>query len=55
MSTPAPVSKGLPIVGIVLLTLALLKFVQGGDWVVWLILGVLFGGLGVFSRKGRAG
>lgn len=40
---------GFPIIGAIFLALAVLKFLQGDGWVVWLILGVLFGGLGVFS------
>ena len=44
-------NKGLPLLGIIFLALALLKLVQGENWVVWAILGVLFGGLGIFRRK----
>ena len=46
--------KGFPMVGAIFLVLALVKFLQGGDWVVWAILGLLFGGLGIFSRSNRA-
>ena len=42
--------KGAPVLGLVFLVLALVKFLQGDDWVVWMILGIVFGGLGVFSR-----
>ncbi|MFL9842316.1 hypothetical protein ABS767_15200 [Sphingomonas sp. ST-64] len=42
---PEPVRKGLPVIGIVFLLLAILKFVQGGNWVVWLILAILFGAM----------
>ena len=46
-------NKGLPILGIIFLALAVLKLVQGENWVVWAILGVLFGGLGIFRRKSQ--
>ena len=42
---------GFPIVGVIFLALAVFKFLQGDDWVVWAILGVLFGGLAVFRAK----
>ena len=45
---------GLPIIGIIFLALAVFKFVNGGNWVVWVILGCLFGGLGIF-RSNRPG
>jgi hypothetical protein len=46
--------KGFPIIGAIFLALGLFKFVQGESWVVWIILGILFGGLGIFGRrKGR--
>ncbi len=48
------VKKGFPVVGVIFLALAVLKFLQGDDWVVWAILGFLFGGFGIFSR-GKAG
>ena len=43
------VKTGLPIVGIVFLLVALVKFLGGGSWAVWLILGFLFGGFGIFG------
>lgn len=43
--------KGLPVIGIIFLALALFEFLQGDDWVVWLILGFLFGGFGLFARS----
>lgn len=43
--------NGFPLIGAILLALGVFKFVQGNSWVVWIILGVLFGGLGVFSRR----
>lgn len=47
--------KGLPVVGIIFLALAVFKFLQGDDWVVWLILAFLFGGFGVFARSKSGG
>ncbi len=44
---------GFPVIGAIFLALAVLKFLQGDGWVVWLILGVLFGGLGVFRARKR--
>ena len=43
------------IVGLMFLALGVIKMLKGSDWVVWIILGVLFGGLGVFGgiRKER--
>lgn len=43
-------------IGIIFLALALFNFLTGDDWVVWAIIGVLFGGLSAFSGlgKGRA-
>ncbi|MEG3180572.1 hypothetical protein [Sphingomonas sp. LT1P40] len=46
-----PVKAGLPLLGIVFLALAIFKFVQGESWVVWLILGIIFGGLRIFASK----
>jgi LPXTG-motif cell wall-anchored protein len=43
--------KGFPLIGVVFLALGVFEFFQGDSWVVWIILGVLFGGLGVFSRR----
>ena len=42
--------KGFPVVGAMFLVLALVKALQGDDWVVWLALSVVFGGLGIFTR-----
>ena len=44
---------GFPIIGAVFLALGIFKLVQGESWVVWFILGIVFGGLGLFSRRGR--
>ena len=43
--------KGFPLIGVIFLALALFRFLNGKDWVVWLILGILFGGLAAFGRK----
>lgn len=43
--------KGFPLIGAVFLALGVFNLVQGESWVVWIILGILFGGLGVFSRR----
>ena len=47
-------AKGFPLVGAIFLLLGVFKFINGKDWIVWVILGVLFGGLGIFSwnKKG---
>ena len=42
---------GFPLIGVIFLALGVVRFVQGDSWVVWIILGVLFGGLGLFSRR----
>ncbi|WP_201752708.1 hypothetical protein [Sphingomonas changnyeongensis] len=45
---------GVPVIGIIFLALAILKFLNGDGWVVWALLAFLFGGFGVFSL-GRSG
>ena len=50
-----PIKKGLPVVGIIFLALAVFKFLSGDDWVVWAILGFLFGGFGIFNRSKSGG
>jgi LPXTG-motif cell wall-anchored protein len=47
--------KGFPLIGAIFLALAAWKFLRGDNWVVWLILGLLLGGLGIFARKKGAG
>jgi len=47
--------KGLPVVGIMFLILALVNFMQGDNWVVWAILGFLFGGFGIFGGRAAQG
>ena len=49
----AAVNKGFLVVGVIFLVLAVVKFLQGDDWVVWAILGFLFGGFGVFGSQSR--
>jgi hypothetical protein len=43
--------KGFPVIGAIFLALGVFKFVEGESWVVWIILGILFGGLGLFGRR----
>jgi hypothetical protein len=42
---------GFPLIGVIFLALGVFKFLQGDDWIVWIIIGILFGGLGVVSRR----
>ena len=42
--------KGFPAIGLAFLALGLFNFVRGENWVVWIILGLLFGGLGSIGR-----
>ena len=41
---------GFPLIGVIFLALGVFKFLQGDSWVVWIIIGVLFGGLSAFSQ-----
>lgn len=41
--------KGFPLIGVIFLALGIVKLMQGDSWVIWIILGVLFGGLSVVS------
>jgi hypothetical protein len=43
------------VIGAIFLVVAVIQLLQGGSWVVWAILGVLFGGLTFFKRKTSAG
>jgi uncharacterized membrane protein YecN with MAPEG domain len=52
---PRAAKTGVPIIGIIFLALAALKFFQGEAWVVWAILGFLFGGFGIFARGSKGG
>ena len=44
-----------PLVGAIFLAVAVLKFIQGDAWVVWAILGFLFGAFGIFSLNRHGG
>ncbi len=44
---------GVPILGIIFLALAVMKFINGDSWVVWAILGFLFGGFGIFAGRSK--
>ena len=46
---------GVPIIGVVFLLLAVMKFINGESWIVWAILGFLFGGFSIFSAKQPGG
>ena len=50
-----PVKAGVPIIGVIFLALAFFRFVNGHSWVVWLILGALFGGFSIFSANRSQG
>ena len=43
--------KGFPLIGVIFLALGVFKLLQGNDWVVWIIIGMLFGGLSAFSWR----
>ncbi|MFM9828512.1 MAG: hypothetical protein ACKVOB_07165 [Sphingomonas sp.] len=51
MSTLKSAKAGIPIVGVIFLALAVFKLVKGDAWIVWAILGFLFGGLGLFANR----
>ncbi|MEM1131792.1 MAG: hypothetical protein AAGH53_02520 [Pseudomonadota bacterium] len=42
---------GMPVIGLIFLILAIVKFLQGGSWVVWLILAFFFGAFSAFGKK----
>lgn len=46
-----PANAGFPIIGVIFLALAVMKLINGDSWVVWAILGFLFGGFGVFVNR----
>ncbi|WP_200909382.1 MULTISPECIES: hypothetical protein [unclassified Sphingomonas] len=48
---PNAVRNGVPIIGLIFLVLAFCNLVKGDPWIVWAILGFLFGGFSVFGRK----
>lgn len=43
--------KGFPLIGVIFLALGVFKLLRGDDWVVWVILGIRFGGLGAIRRR----
>lgn len=49
------VKTGVPILGVIFLALGLVKLAQGEPWVVWFVLGIVFGGLGIFNLKRSEG
>ena len=49
------VQLGGGVIGLMFLALGIFKFVQGNDWVVWIILGVLFGGIGAAGKLIKGG
>jgi len=51
MVMPKSVKAGLPVIGVIFLLLAVFKFASGDSWIVWAILGFLFGGFGIFSAN----
>jgi hypothetical protein len=54
MVMEAAKKSAFPGIGVVFLALAFVQFIQGGNWVVWAILGVIFGGLGIFRSRSAA-
>jgi hypothetical protein len=42
-------SKGISFIGILFLLVGVFEFFSGDIWIVWIILGVMFGGLGIFG------
>lgn len=48
---PKSTKAVVPVIGVIFLALAVLKFLSGDGWVVWAILGFLFGGFGVFTNR----
>ena len=48
---PNAIKGGVPVIGLIFLSLAVFKLAKGDPWVVWAILGFLFGGFGVFNLR----
>lgn len=38
------------VIGLIFLALGVVKLVQGKDWIVWIVLGALFGGLAALGN-----
>jgi hypothetical protein len=55
MVMPKSVKNGVPIIGVIFLLLGLFKFINGDSWVVWIILGFLFGGFAIFGSNKSGG
>ena len=51
MVMSATPKNGIALIGVIFLLLGLFKLLTGGSWVVWIILGVLLGGLSAIGRK----
>ena len=49
------VKRGVPVLGLIFLVLAIAKFTQGEPWVVWAVLGFVFGGFGIFKSNRSEG
>ncbi|WP_164474696.1 hypothetical protein [Aurantiacibacter marinus] len=47
--------NGMQGVGVIFIILAAVQMLKGDSWIVWLILGFLFGGFGYFSSKKPGG
>ena len=41
------------IIGLMFLAVSVIKLIMGDDWVVWFILGFLFGGFSAFGDKAK--
>ena len=41
------------IIGLMFLAVGVIKMIKGDDWIVWFILGFLFGGFSAFSGKAK--
>ena len=50
MKAERKLDLGIGVIGLLFLAIAVWEFLSGDGWVVWLILGVLFGGVGA-ARK----
>ncbi len=46
---------GFPVLGVIFLAVAAINLLRGENWIVWAILGFLFGGLGIFRARKNGG